>query len=209
MKKTLAELVDPARAAVMVVDVQNDFCRPEGAAGKAGCDTSAALAMIPRLQALLVAARRAGAKVIFVETIHTDETDSEAWLGRHDVPRATCRKDTWGAEFTEVAPLPGEPVVTKHRYSAFIHTRLESVLHTLNVETLVMTGVASNVCVESTARDGYMLDYNIIFVGDCSAAYSQDRHEGTLENMRRNFGVVVDHDEIVKHWLGLRVPAGV
>lgn len=208
MKKSLAELLDPAQAAVIVVDVQNDFCLPEGACGKAGQDTSASLAMIPRLQVLLDAARRAGTKVIFIQTIHTEETDSAAWIGRHDTPRAVCRRGTWGAEFTEVAPLGCDVVVNKHRYSAFIHTPLESVLHTLGVKTLVMTGVATNVCVESTARDGFMLDYNIVFVGDCTAAYDQTQHEATLANMRRHFGVVVDHDAIVARWLGERVPAG-
>ena len=207
MKKTIPELLDPAKAAILVVDVQNDFCHPAGSAGKAGIDTSAAMAMIPRLQSLLDAAREVGTKVIFIQTIHTDETDSSSWIGRHDPPRRNCRKDTWGAEFTVVAPQPGEPVVNKHRYSAFIHTRLESVLHTYKIETLLMTGVATNVCVESTARDGYMLDFNIVFVGDCSAAYSQTLHDATLENMRRHFGVVANHDEIIAHWLGAAVPA--
>jgi ureidoacrylate peracid hydrolase len=208
MKKTLPELLDPAKAAILVVDVQNDFCHPDGSAGKAGSDTTAAMAMLPRLQALLDAARRVGTKVIFIQTIHTEETDSASWIGRHDVPRLTCRKDTWGAEFTLVAPRAGEAVVNKHRYSAFIHTRLESVLHTFRTETLLLTGVATNVCVESTARDGFMLDYNLVFVGDCSASYDPALHAGTLENMRRHFGVVANHDEIVAHWLGSAVPAG-
>jgi len=209
MKKTIPELLDPAKAAILVVDVQNDFCHPAGSAGKAGADTSAAQAMIPRLQALLDAAREVGTKVIFIQTIHTDETDSEAWIGRHDVPRLTCRKDTWGAEFTTVAPLANEPVVNKHRYSAFVNTRLDSVLRTLKVESIICTGVATNVCVESTARHGFMLDYHLVFVGDCSAGYNQALHDGTLENMKRNFGVVLNHHEIIAHWLGPKVPAGV
>jgi ureidoacrylate peracid hydrolase len=209
MKKTIPELLDPTKAAILVVDVQNDFCHPAGSAGKAGSDTSAAMAMIPRLQGLLDAAREVGTKVIFIQTIHTEETDSEAWIGRHDVPRLICRKGTWGAEFTSVAPEAGEPVVVKHRYSAFINTRLDSVLRTLKVETIIATGVATNVCVESTARHGFMLDYHLVFVGDCSAAYNQALHEGSLENMRRNFGTVLNHHEIIAHWLGPKVPARV
>ena len=126
--------------------------------------------MIPALQSLLDAARAVGTKVVFIQTIHENCTDSEAWLGRHGTkPRLICRKDTWGADFTGVAPLADEPVVNKHRYSAFINTRLDSVLRTYKIENLIMTGVSTNVCVESTARQGYMLDYNIVFTSDCTA----------------------------------------
>jgi ureidoacrylate peracid hydrolase len=203
----LKELVDPAKAAILVVDVQNDYCHPDGALGKAGASTASAMEMIPHLQTLLAAAREHGTRVIFVSTIHTPETDSVPWKKRnagkaHDV----CRKDSWGAELTGVAPLADEPVVIKHRYSGFINTRLDSVLRTLRVETLIMTGVSTNVCVESTARLGFMLDYNIVFLSDCTAAYSQAEHDGALRNMAANFGVVATSDEVIGVWKGRAVP---
>jgi ureidoacrylate peracid hydrolase len=199
--KTLAELVRPAKSAVIVVDVQNDFCRPEGALGKAGQPTAAAMAMLPNLQALLKAARATGTPVIFIQTIHEAATDSSAWTWRLGGQVGNCcRKDTWGAEFTEVAPLPDEPVVIKHRYSAFIHTRLDSVLRTLKIENLIMTGVSTNVCVESTARQGFMMDYNIVFLSDCTAAYSREEHDISLYNMRTHFGVVATHGEVIAAW---------
>ena len=157
--------------------------------------------MIPNLQRVLAAARAAKAPVIFIQTIHENATDSEAWVGRlAGKVAAICRKNTWGAEFTEVAPLPSEPVVIKHRYSAFINTRLDSVLRTLKVENLIMTGVSTNVCVESTARQGYMLDYNIVFLSDCTAAYSQEEHDMSLYNMRTHFGVVAASNDIIELW---------
>jgi ureidoacrylate peracid hydrolase len=199
--RTLPELVIPAKTAVIVVDVQNDFCRAEGALGKTGAPTGAALAMIPNLQRLLAGARAAGAPVIFIQTIHEAATDSDAWMWRSNgAVGGCCRKNTWGSEFTDVAPLPDEPVVIKHRYSAFINTRLDSVLHTLKVENLIMTGVSTNVCVESTARQGYMLDYNIVFLSDCTAAYSQEEHEGALYNIRTHFGVVATADDVIAVW---------
>ncbi len=199
--KTIADLVKVPKAAVIVVDVQNDFCEAEGSLGKAGAPTAAAKAMIPTLQSLLAAARDSGAPVIFIQTIHEDATDSEAWRTRSGGAVATCcRKDTWGAEFTDVAPLANEPVVVKHRYSAFVNTRLDSVLRTLKIETLIMTGVSTNVCVESTARLGYMLDYNIVFVSDCTAAYSQEEHDGALYNIAAHFGKVVTAAEVIGAW---------
>ena len=199
--RSLAELVTPSKTAIIIVDVQNDFCDPAGAAGKSGKDTGAAMAMIPTLNRLIDAAREHGTNVIFIQTIHEPSTDSEAWLDRRSDPNAkNCLKGTWGAEFTGVAPREGEPVVIKHRYSAFVNTRLESVLRTLKVETIVVLGVATNVCVESTARHGFMLDYHTIFVSDCSAGYNQAAHDLTLRNHARYFGQVATAQEIIDAW---------
>jgi ureidoacrylate peracid hydrolase len=201
--RTLPELVIPAKSAVLVVDVQNDFCSADGALGKAGIPTGAAMEMIPNLQRLLAAARASHTPVIFVQTIHEAATDSAAWAWRMSgIVGGCCRKNTWGAEFTEVAPAGDEPVVIKHRYSAFVNTRMDSVLRTLKCENLIMTGVSSNICVESTARHGYMLDYNIVFLSDCTAAYSTEEHEGALYNMRMHFGVVATADEVIAQWTG-------
>jgi ureidoacrylate peracid hydrolase len=197
----LQPFVDPAKTAVIVVDVQNDFCHPDGALGRNGAPTGDAMAMIPTLQSLLDAARQFGSKVIFIQTVHTPETDSAAWVRRSDGKSLqVCRKDTWGGEFTDVAPIDGEPVVNKHRYSAFINTRLDSVLRTFKIENLIMTGVSTNVCVESTARQGYMMDYNIVFMSDCTAAYAKQDHEAALRTMGNNFGIVATVPEVIDAW---------
>lgn len=199
--QTLNELVDPAKSAILIVDVQNDFCHPDGALGKVGAPTDAAMAIIPRLQHLVAAARAAGTTVIFVQSIHEDSTNSDVWTWRWagDVNLA-CRPGTWGIEFTGLEPLPNEPVVVKHRYSAFINTRLDSVLRTLKIENLIMTGVATNACVESTARQGFMMDYNIVFLSDCTAARSIEEHEGALYNIRTHFGTVTTSGDVIATW---------
>jgi ureidoacrylate peracid hydrolase len=197
----LSEFVKPSKTAIIVVDVQNDFCEPTGVAGKNGKDTSAAMAMIPTLQKFLTAAREHGTNVIFIQTIHEPCTDSDAWVGRRANPdAANCLKDTWGSEFTGVAPVGSEPVVIKHRYSAFLNTRLDSVLRTMKVENIIVLGVATNVCVESTARHGYMLDYHTVFVSDCSASYNKAAHDMTLKTHEKHFGPVATSDEIIATW---------
>jgi ureidoacrylate peracid hydrolase len=197
----LAELVDPARTAVLVVDVQNDYCHPDGALGRQGVPTGAAMAMIPELRTLLRAARERGTRVIFIQTVHTEETDSPAWIRRSSgTSVSVCRAGTWGGEFTGIAPHPGDVVVIKHRYSAFVNTRLETVLRTYRIENVIVTGVSTNVCVESTARDAFMRDYNMTFVSDCTAAYSQEDHDATLRTMARYFGTVVTAAEILAVW---------
>jgi ureidoacrylate peracid hydrolase len=199
--QTLSELVKPSKSAIVVVDVQNDFCEPGGVAGKTGKDTGAAMAMIPTLVRFLGAARAHGTNIIFVQTIHEAATDSDAWVGRRTNPDAkNCLKDSWGAEFTGIAPLAHEPVVIKHRYSAFLNTRLDSVLRTMKVENIIVLGVATNVCVESTARHGMMLDYNTVFVSDCSAAYDKAAHDMTLRTHAKHFGVVATSHDIIDLW---------
>jgi ureidoacrylate peracid hydrolase len=197
----LSELVVPSKTAIIVVDVQNDFCEPEGAAGKGGKDTAACMAMIPRLQRFLDEARAHATNIIFVQTIHEPSTDSDVWVGRRANPDArNCLTGTWGADFTGIAPQAHEPVVIKHRYSAFVNTRLDSILRTLKVENLIVLGVATNVCVESTSRHAYMLDYNVVLVADCSAAYDQAAHDMTLLVHKKYFGTVASSDAIIASW---------
>jgi ureidoacrylate peracid hydrolase len=200
--RDLRRILEPSKTAVIVVDVQNDFCHPDGAMARRGFSVEACAEMIPRLQRLLDGAHAYGASVIFIQTIHTRWTDSDPWLYRSDDRKRldTCREGSWGAEFYRVAPGPNDPVVVKHRYSAFVNTRLESILHTLRIETLVMTGVATNVCVESTARDGFQRDYNIVFLDDCSATYDRALHDATLTNIRNHFGTVAKADDVLTVW---------
>lgn len=202
--------IEPSSTAVLVIDVQNDFCSPDGAVEQAGRPLHGRADMVAKLQRLLAGARNAGAKVIFVQTIARSWTDSDPWLYRaSDTPRTdTCREGTWGAEFFEVAPIDGEPVIVKHRNSAFFNTALDSVLRTFKIQSLILTGTSTNVSVESTARDGIMRDYHIILAEDCSAARNVSAHESTLMNIRNHFGVVTSCDEILGIWSNELVGVG-
>ena len=98
-----------------------------------------------------------------------------------------------------------ERVVIKHRYSAFINTDLNTVLKARGIQSILVCGVATNVCVETTARDGYMYDYYVTMIDDCSAAYDAKLHMSTLENIRRHFGLVASSHQIIESWSGLPV----
>ncbi|HEX9445999.1 MAG TPA: isochorismatase family cysteine hydrolase [Candidatus Binatia bacterium] len=204
--KTLEERCDPRWSALLVVDVQNDFASPKGAAAERGEDMTDSLAMVPRLVRLIDAARAVGLTNIYIQTIHGEWTDTPSWMYRASQQKKlnSCREGTWGAEFFEgIRPLPSERIVNKHRYSAFINTDLNTVLRAKGIESVLVTGIATNVCVETTARDAYMFDYYVTLIGDCAAAYDRKSHEGTLENIRRHFGLVADSDEIIRIWEGL------
>ena len=204
--KTLKDRCDPRYAALIVVDVQNDFVSPEGSAGKRGDDVGAAIAMIPNLTRLIDQARKVGLTIVYIRTTHSEWTDTASWIYRTSQKSglSTCREGTWGADFYDgIAPLPSERVVIKHRYSAFINTDLNTVLKARGIQSILVCGVATNVCVETTARDGYMYDYYVTMIDDCSAAYDAKLHMGTLENIRRHFGLVASSHQIIETWSGL------
>ena len=207
---------DPRHTALVVVDVQNDFCSPQGSlATLTGADVTAAVEMVPRLAVLLDRARAAGVTIVFIQTLHDETNDTPQWLERHigepdGSTRAgiTCRTGTWGAEFYEVAPLPREIVVNKYRYSAFVGTNLDIVLKTFGIRSLLFTGVATEVCVESSLRDGLFAEYYVSLVEDCAASYSPAAHAASVLGIARNFGTVVTSDGLAAIWSdGLAVVA--
>ena len=210
--ETLGDLVNPEVSAVLVVDMQNDFLDPEGVTGRAGLETTAMAGITPRLRSFIDEARRVKVPVIFIQAIYNEIYLSEPfkvlfktkdWLPNDQ--RRICEEGTWGADFYgNLSPLPGELVVKKHRYSAFINTELDLVLRGQNIKSLIVTGVGTNVCVESTVRDGFMLSYYITVVEDCTATYSRQAHEASIQNIKDYFGRIATADEIVGAWKDLR-----
>jgi ureidoacrylate peracid hydrolase len=209
---TLDEKIDPKHTAVVIIDVQNDFCHEEGYLRKLGLDISASQAMIPTLENFIAAARKTEARVVFVQGIYNNRYLSGPFMDKDRKGGLTverCMEGTWGADFYRVSPLPYEDVVQKHRYSAFAGTHLDALLKQAGIQTLILAGVTTNVCVESTARDGFMRDYYIVFLSDCTATYNPDVHESTLRNIDRHFGMVADSTAVIKCWAGSGVLNGI
>ncbi|MDO8690788.1 MAG: isochorismatase family cysteine hydrolase [Dehalococcoidia bacterium] len=204
---TLGEKVDPRHTALVVVDVQNDFCADGGYFSDMGYDLSMIQQMVPQLGSFIARARGEKVPVVFVRAIYDRVHVSPAWAEKRLPSRRTgntlCLSDTWGAELFVISPEPGDVIVTKHRYSAFVGTDLDLILRSMGVKTLLISGVATNVCVESTARDGYQLDYYVVFLEDCAASTSLVLHNATLENISRYFGVVTRSEDVLDAWKGL------
>jgi ureidoacrylate peracid hydrolase len=202
---TLKQKVNPEHAAVLVIDIQNDFCHEDGYLRKLGLDISATQSMVPRLVRFIDEARKANVKIIFVQGIYNNRYLSGPFVEKdrkHGLNNERCLEGSWGADFYKVTPLATEPVIRKHRYSAFVRTELDQILREAGIKTLILTGVTTNVCVESTARDGFMRDYYIVFLSDCTATFSQEVHETTLGNITRHFGTVATSSETVGVWHG-------
>ncbi len=210
---TLDAKVSPEHAALVTVDVQNDFCHDQGYLGRLGAPLGLIQAMVPRLQALLAAARARGLPVIHVISHHDEAYASPVVTEqklRHGLPMELdgrrlkdapyCLKGSWGAELYGIDALPREEMVVKHRYSGFHNTNLDLVLRSRGIQCVILTGVATNVCVESTARDVYMHDYYLVFATDCAATTSQAAHDATLANVDQFFGQVASSADIMACW---------
>ena len=200
----LEELLGAGTSALLVIDIQNDYIHPEGTSGRGGRDTSACIAMMPRLHRLLEVAREKAVPIFFLRNWHGPNTDSVPWMARRVASGGRGGlagvAGTWGADWYEVEPRPDEVVINKFRYDGFLGTPLEVMLRTRGIETILCCGTATNVCVESTARSGHMRDFHLVLVDDCSAAFDPRLHEATLENVRRHFGIVASAEEVAAAW---------
>jgi len=203
----IAERLAPHHTALLIIDMQKDFCCPGFGAERAGRDIGAAQAAIPRIARLLGAARGAGVRVGHVgfSTLPGHGSDSGPWLAQRR--RSTFSSDVLcitgsdGAAFVdELAPIEGEWIVPKHRYSAFTGTDLDLLLRSRGIRTLVLAGVSTNACVESTLRAGFELDYYICVPPEVVGSWDRALHEATLANVNHRFGITPSLAEVEALW---------
>lgn len=211
MLSNLESKVAPSHTALIVVDMQNDFCADGGAMAKEGFDLTMVQAMAPRLASFISESRKVGLTIIYIQNIYNTEDNrylSDVWLEQAKrkrkgsyIQHPVCERDSWGADFYDgVKPLPKEIVVNKHRFNAFMDTDLDLILRSKGIRTLIMTGATTNVCVESTARDGFMRDYYIVLLKDCTAAYYEEAHKSALNNIEFSFGQVLNSNDVLNCW---------
>ena len=192
----------PSHTALLVIDMQNDFCAREGYVETVvGRDAAACRAVVAPIMALVADARAAGVPVYWIRANYAPEGLPAGMRVKFAERGAVCcAPDSWGAAFYEVAPLPGEPIVEKRCYSAFRGTDLDARLRTVGVRTVVLAGVQTNICIESTLRDASSLGFYVAVAKDCVASHSAALHEATLQNAQFVFGDVLSRQEIAALW---------
>lgn len=174
--------IDPARTAMIVVDMQNDFV-----AVGAPMETPAVRAIVPTLVEALKICRDAGTRVIYTAHVHRrDGSDMGLFDDMHPpiASRAALVDGTPGVDiYAELAPAEGEHVIKKHRYSAFFGTDLDIVLREWNIDTVIISGTTTENCCLATARDAMFRNYRVVFLSDATATYDYpDRGFGPMPN---------------------------
>lgn len=223
--------IDPARTAVIVVDMQNDFGAEGGMFARAGIDIAPIRKAIEPTKAVLTAARGAGVKVVYLKMeFHPDlsnagPSESPNWI-KHQPLRVGERitapdgtqsrilvRDTWNTEIlSELHPQPGDIIISKHRYSGFYGTDLDERLRRLGIECLIFTGCTTSVCVESTMRDAMFRDYRCILLADCAAepigaGLPRSNHEASLLVLQILFGWISESAKFIDALEDRRIPS--
>ena len=199
----------PEQTALIVVDMQNAYATPGGYLDLAGFDVSATAPVIEKISVAVTAAREAGIQIIWFQNGWDDEYVEAGDIGSPNYHKSnalkTMRKKPelqgkllakggWDYELVdELVPQPGDIVLPKPRYSGFFNTPLDSMLRSRGIRHLIFTGIATNVCVESTLRDGFFLEYFGVVLEDATyqagPAFAQ---QAALFNIETFFGWVSD-----------------
>jgi len=195
--------LDPARTALIVVDLQNGFMAPGQPA-----ETAQAREIVPNVNRLAGATRAAGGTVVWIQNTITPETEKSwsVWFGhfaREDwgsrMRQAFTPGDFGHALYPELDVAEGDLRVRKTRFSALIQgsSDLDAMLRARGIDTLIIVGTATNVCCESTARDAMMLNYKVFFVSDANACRTDAEHNATLASLMVIFADVRSTDEMI------------
>jgi ureidoacrylate peracid hydrolase len=201
------ELSGAGRTALLVIDMQNGFCASGGSFATLGLDVSMCAAAVGACQRLVAAAHDAGVPVIFTRYVYRADYQDGGVLVREILPAMrearSLAAGTWDAELVdELVPSEADFVVDKNRYSAFYATGLEPILTSLDVRNLVLCGVTTNMCVETTARDASQRDYRVFVVSDATGELDRTRHDLALNTIGFGFGAVVPSEHVMAAWAG-------
>ena len=202
-KEHIFDDLDPARTALVVVDMQNGFMLP----GVAFAEIKMAPKIVPNINRLAGALRAAGGTVVWIVTTYEPAVDQEwSTYYRLSTPANGAKRSaalTKGAKgheiWSELEVKQGDPIVEKKRFSAFIQgsSRLHEVLRERGIDNLLITGTVTGVCCESTARDAMMLNYKVTMVTDGNASYSDEEHNNALTAFYGTFGDIMPTDMLL------------
>lgn len=199
--------LDNRPTALLVIDMQNAFCNDAGSMIKRGFDNTGLKKPVEPCIRLVNAARAAGVPVIQTQFVRHPSYADVGLALREIMPGAlavdSLHIGSWDAEIIpELGPAPSDLIVAKNRPSAFYATQLESFLSALKVENLVVCGVTTNMCVETTVRDAAQRDFRVFVAQDAVGEMDPHRHAMSLRAMAHMFATLTTVDEVTAIWRG-------
>ncbi len=202
------DALDPSRTALLVIDMQNAFCHPQGTLGLSGVDVAPAQAIVEPVRRLVEGARAAALPVLWSQQVHfaADAGRARKRLPAHTQKRArvSALAGTWDMEIVdelkELAAAEPHLVFRKHRFGCFYQTRLDAALRMLGAEALLVCGATANACVETTLREAYLRDYDVVAVSDCIAAVRPEWEPTAHAVWAQYLGVLATSGEVLA-WL--------
>lgn len=206
------EIVHPDHTALLVVDVQNDFMHQDGVvASVLGGDLTYVRAALPKINEAITAAHNHGVHVVYIQETIAKETILPNFVAMFG-PWEQCavRAGTWGAELLDelVPAAERDVVIQKPCYDAFQDTPLDVHLRSMGVRTCVYVGCSTNVCVEASARHGFVAGYYTVLLDDACGTASAEEHAATMTTFRRRYGPVLMVDDLLEAWSMSTAPVG-
>jgi ureidoacrylate peracid hydrolase len=196
----LRKKVRPERTALVIIDMQKDFCCEGGAFHRRGFDVAPAQQLVDRLNHFLEGARRVLRHIVHLKMTRVQELSSAPGAELYRRLGIERRYDPSYADFFGVLPQEGDIVIPKYRYSGFVSTYLDRYLGINAIETLIITGLATNVCVETTARDAFMRDYFVVVPSDLTEGTNPEAKKWSLLNIDQFFGEVIESKSLLQCW---------
>ncbi len=197
---TFEDKIVPSHTALVIIDVQCDYFCKGGIIDLMGHDYEGNRAIIPALKRFTEVSRKYLKTIMFTRQTLFPYLRSPVVVEHYTRAKMIRPFNPQNEEYYEITPEPEDIVIRKHRYSAFIGTHFDNALRARGIRTLILTGVATNVCVESTARDGFMMDYHIVIPSDLTAGVNEQAKQMSLFNINTFFGEVVESKRILEAW---------
>jgi ureidoacrylate peracid hydrolase len=194
-KASVMSKVDFRRTAVLVIDLQKDFCSDDGALAALGSDVSPSRAVAERIAQFLPSVRGTAGLIAFFRLVYDPDEMSEAQQERllRDGKPIICGPGSGGSDLV-ITPAHEDWTFVKHRYSAFSNQHFQNLLRERLITTIAVTGVDTHICVEGTVRHGYDLGYRMLVLSDLVATRRSEfaRHENSLALCERYFALTID-----------------
>lgn len=192
--------VNPERTALVIVDMQRDYCCEGGVFEKMGFGLEAPKSLASRLNGFLNKVRPVLKFIVHIKMELNPHLRSPVLAEHYERVGLQREHNPSFSQFYVVEPREGEIIIPKYRYSAFVSTYLDQYLRSNEIKTLILVGLATNVCLESTARDGFMRDYYIIVPEDMTEGTSDEAKKWSLFNIGTFFGEVVNSKDLLLAW---------
>ena len=197
---------DDINPALLVIDVQNGFVSKGGSYDLLGMETTNYTKVIPKIRDLIIMCRNAGIPVFFTQAVR-EASGIDVLTNTHQIlpksreerimKRPICIRGTWDADIVDdVKPVETDHIVIKRRDSAFHDTEIGVWLRSIRVDTLILCGIDTSICVETSLRDAFNIGYDIILVSDATASSNRKHYESTLENVKDYYGIVLELKEL-------------
>jgi ureidoacrylate peracid hydrolase len=189
-------------SALIIIDMQNAFLNKNGSLSKMGLDTSRTNKVIEPIKVLKEIFSKNKRPIIYLQHTHRNDGNDVGLIDKVFPPimkLGHCIENTWDFEvIDELKPNKNDIIVRKYRFSGFFNTDLDTVLGNLGIKTLVVCGIATNICVESTIRDAFYRDYNVFVPEESTASFFVNAELAALENFKFAFARVIKMDDMIK-----------